>query len=254
MKARKILGVLGGLGPMSSVYFYEMLTSHTHADCDQQHINILISSRADTPDRTDFIIGRSKDNPLDTMRSEVDKLVGAGAELIAIPCNTAHYFYRGISENAKAPILNIIEETVSFCKHLGLKRVGVLATEGTVMSGAYKEVLEREGIEYIPCSSDDQIKITDIIYGAVKQGKEPDLDSFLGVADSLTAQGCERIILGCTELSLIKKKFRLGTRFIDSLEVLTVRAITECGAEPCGFDNELLKFSEEKGRIKNICC
>lgn len=249
MNDRKLLGVLGGLGPMSSVYFYEMLTSHTYAECDQQHINILISSRADTPDRTDFIIGRSKNNPLDTMKKEVDKLAEAGAELIAIPCNTAHYFYRGIAENSKVPILNIIDETVSFCKHLGLAKVGVLATEGTVLSGAYREVLEREGIEYMSCSDDDQKKISDIIYKDVKQGKEPDLDVFLEIADHLTAHGCERIILGCTELSLIKKKFRLGTRFIDSLEILTLRAISECGATPCGFDTELLNFSKEKGRI-----
>lgn len=249
MKDRKLLGVLGGLGPMSSVYFYEMLTSHTYAECDQQHINILISSRADTPDRTDFIIGRSKNNPLDSMKKEVDKLAAAGAELIAIPCNTAHYFYRGIAENSKVPILNIIDETVSFCKHLGLCKVGVLATEGTVLSGAYKEVLEREGIEYMSCSDEDQKKISDIIYRDVKQGKEPDLDVFLEVADHLTAHGCERIILGCTELSLIKKKFRLGTRFIDSLEILTLRAIVECGAVPFGFDTELLNFSKEKGRI-----
>ncbi len=249
MKDRKLLGVLGGLGPMSSVYFYEMLTSHTYAECDQQHINILISSRADTPDRTDFIIGRSKNNPLDSMKKEVDKLAAAGAELIAIPCNTAHYFYRGIAENSEVPILNIIDETVSFCKHLGLCKVGVLATEGTVLSGAYREVLEREGIEYMSCSDEDQQKISDIIYRDVKQGKEPDLDVFLEVADHLTAHGCERIILGCTELSLIKKKFRLGTRFIDSLEILTLRAIVECGAVPCGFDAELLNFSKEKGMI-----
>lgn len=245
MRSRKLLGVLGGLGPMSSVYFYEMLTSHTYAECDQQHINIIISSRADTPDRTDFIIGRSKSNPLDVMKTEIDRLVYAGAELIAIPCNTAHYFYRGIAENAKAPILNIIDETVSFCKHLGLNKVGVLATEGTIISGAYKEVLDREGIEYMSCSKEDQQKISNIIYQDIKQGKEPDLDIFLSVADHLTAQGCERIILGCTELSLIKKKFRLGTRFIDSLEVLTLRAIVECGAIPCGFDAELLSFSKE---------
>lgn len=238
---------------MSSVYFYEMLTSHTRAERDQEHVNILLSSRADIPDRTDFITGRSKDNPLPAMITEVDRLAAAGAQIIAIPCNTAHYFYRGVAEGANVPILNIIEETVSFCKHLGLGRVGVLATEGTSLSGAYKSVLEREGIEYMTCSAEDQAIISDIIYGDVKQGKEPDIDRFLCVADSLTAHGCERIILGCTELSLIKKKYRLGTRFIDSLEVLTVRALTECGAAVCDFDCELMKFSEEKER-KDLCC
>ncbi len=253
MKNKKTLGVLGGLGPMSSVYFYEMLTSHTNAECDQEHINILLSSRADTPDRTDFILGRSDKNPLPVMTSEVDKLVTAGADIIAIPCNTAHYFYDGVAKNANAPILNIIEETVSFCKHLGLSKVGVLATEGTVLSGSYRAELERNGIEYMTCEAEDQKTVSDIIYGSVKQGKEPDLDEFLRVADWLSAHGCERIILGCTELSLIKRNCRLGARFIDSLEVLTIRAITECGASPRGFEPELMKFAKEKGRTEKCC-
>ena len=75
------LGILGGLGPMSSVYFYELLTAHTKAHKDQEHINILLSSRADTPDRTDFILGRSQNDPIYTMLSEVNKLIGAGSIL-----------------------------------------------------------------------------------------------------------------------------------------------------------------------------
>ena len=247
MKTKKTLGVLGGLGPMSSVYFYEMLTSHTRAERDQDHINILISSRADTPDRTDFILGRSSENPLPVMSAEVDKLSAAGAQIIAIPCNTAHYFYDGVSKKASVPLLNIIEETADFCKHLGLMRVGVLATEGPILSSSYRTALEKRSIEYMTCSQEDQQIISSIIYGSVKQGKAPDLDEFLRVADSLSAHGCERIILGCTELSLIKKECRLGARFIDSLEVLTARAISECGAELTGFDTELIKFANEKG-------
>ena len=85
----RTLGVLGGLGPMSSVYFYEMLTTHTRALCDQEHLNIVLSSHAHTPDRTAYILGGSQDNPLPCMQAQVKRLVGAGAEVIAIPCNTA---------------------------------------------------------------------------------------------------------------------------------------------------------------------
>ncbi|MBE6596941.1 MAG: amino acid racemase [Ruminococcaceae bacterium] len=250
---KKVLGVLGGLGPMSSVYFYEMLTSHTYAECDQQHINILLSSRADIPDRTDFILGVSEENPLPAMKREVARLTDAGAEIIAIPCNTAHYFYSGVAKDAEIPLLNIIEETVAFCKYLGLDKVGVMATEGTILSGAYRSVLTREGIEYVAPSEKWQSAITRIIYGDIKQGNEPDLDLFLAAADSLTALGCERIILGCTELSLLKRKFRLGTRFIDSLELLALASIRECGATPKDFDPELIKYSENEGRSK-LCC
>ena len=67
MHSPHLLGVLGGLGPMASAYFYEMITAHTKAQRDQDHIDIILSSRASTPDRTDFILGRSADSPLPAM-------------------------------------------------------------------------------------------------------------------------------------------------------------------------------------------
>ena len=236
------LGVLGGLGPMSSVYFYEMLTAHTKADCDQDHLNLLLSSRADTPDRTDFILGRSSRDPLDVMRFEVGRLISAGADIVAIPCNTAHHFYDGISASASVPVINIIKQTARFCRHLGIKKVGVLATEGTIASGAYKTILEAMGIEYLTCAEEEQAIITDIIYGKIKKGEPPNIGLFFRVVESLKARGCEKIILGCTELSLLKKNYKLGDDFIDSLEVLAASAIKLCGKETTGFDTTLDNF------------
>ena len=109
------LGVLGGLGPMSGVLFCQILTAHTKASTDREHLNFLLSSRADTPDRTDFILGASNLDPAPVMIEEVNKLVNAGADIIAIPCNTAHYFYEQIAQNCDVPIINIIKETVDFC-------------------------------------------------------------------------------------------------------------------------------------------
>lgn len=247
MNEKIVLGILGGLGPMSSVYFYEMLTSHTKATCDQQHLNILLSSRADIPDRTAFITGNGTQNPLPAMQEEIRRLERGGVGIIAIPCNTAHYFYDGIAACTSLPILNIMEETARFAHRLGVSRVGVLATEGTVCSGAYRSMLSRYGIACVDCTAEEQRVISHIIYREIKQGSAADIDAFLRVADSLTAQGCERIILGCTELSLLKKQNHLGTRFIDALEVLAYRAITACGAEAQGFDPELMNDQITKG-------
>ncbi len=239
----KTLGILGGLGPMSSVYFYEMLTSHTRASCDAEHLNILLSSRADTPDRTAFILGRSKQNPLDTMRAEAQKLVGAGADIIAIPCNTAHCFYDSLSEVLPVPVINIIKQTALFCRRQGLGRVGVLATEGTVASGAYKSIFSLAGIECLSPDADGQRAISEIIYGQIKSGRAPDIELFERVCRSLRDKGAERLILGCTELSLIKREGVLSdSLFIDSLEVLAYSAIRLCGKTPQGFDESLMSF------------
>ena len=240
------LGILGGLGPMSGIYFCEMLISHTKADCDQEHLNFLLSSRSDTPDRTGFILGNSSDDPAPVMIGEAQKLVSAGADVIAIPCNTAHYFYDRISTHVSVPIINIIDQTVSFCAKRKLKRVGVLATEGTVASGAYRNAFSAAGIEYLTCTPEEQAVINDIIYGKIKKNIIPDRDSFDKIAKALTDKGCEAIILGCTELSLLKKSFSLDGIFIDSLEVLATSAIRLCGKEPCGFDSALMNFFPER--------
>lgn len=234
------LGILGGLGPLSGVYFCEMLITHTRADCDQQHLNFLLSSHAETPDRTAFILGKSAENPACDMHREVQKLIGAGADLIVIPCNTAHFFYDAIAQDATVPVINIIHRTADFCTRRGMKKVGVLATEGTIASGAYTTALAARGIEYLTCSSEEQAVITDLIYRKIKSGQTPNPDEFLRIAEHLIRRGAETVILGCTELSLLKRSFSLGAEFTDSLEVLACSAIHLCGKEPVGFSSELL--------------
>ena len=221
-KEPSLLGILGGLGPMSGIYFCEMLTRHTYAKKDSDHLNFLLSSRADTPDRSSFILGNSSEDPTPRMRSEAKRLEAAGAELLVIPCNTAHYFYSKVAEAVDIPILNIIEETAKLCSLEGVKTVGVLATEGTMRSGAYSDVFTRYGISVCSLSDDDQ--------------------------DFLTETICERIILGCTELSLIKKEYTLPNYVIDSLEVLCISALRTCNKVPTGFDDNLMKlYNSEKG-------
>ena len=85
-----VLGILGGLGPAASCYFYQMVTEHTQAARDQDHIDLVLSSRATTPDRTEFILGKCRTDPFAIMERDAQMLVRYGATVIAIPCNTAH--------------------------------------------------------------------------------------------------------------------------------------------------------------------
>lgn len=245
-----LLGILGGLGPMSTAYFYELLIAHTYAARDADHIDLLISSRATTPDRTAFILGKSQNDPLPIMIEEATRLQKAGATLLVIPCNTAHYFYEGLQKNCTLPILNIIEETVLHLHRLGVKRIGLLATEGTVRSKSYDAVCNKYGMECIsPCEA-DQALITSIIYDAIKQNKPVDRAAFLRVAKSLTELGCERLVLGCTELSLINKEATLDPAiFVDSLDVLAYRTILSCNKTPIGFPTEFSSSLKKGERL-----
>ena len=251
-----LLGILGGLGPMSGIYFCEMLTAHTYAKKDSDHLNFLLSSRADTPDRSSFILGLSDDDPTPRMRSEAKRLEAAGAELLVIPCNTAHYFYSKVAEAVDIPILNIIEETARMCALENIKKVGVLATEGTAKSGAYRDIFSEYGIEILPLSDEEQNFITETIFDKIKSGLKPNIIEFEKLCNSLNQKGCEKVILGCTELSLIKKQYDLPKFIIDSLEVLCVAALSACQKTPCGFDENLMKLyytSIPRKENKNTC-
>lgn len=244
----KLLGVLGGLGPMSTIYFCELLTAHTQAVGDADHIDMIISSRASTPDRTAFILGKSKNDPLPIMIEEAKRLEHAGADLIVIPCNTAHYFYDGLRAKIQTPILNIIEETVHHLDRLGIRKVGLLATEGTVKAGAYAPLCQSFEMECLVPTPAEQAVITSIIYDQIKQNKPANMDAFFGVTDALRARGCERLVLGCTELSLLKKSGLDTNLFVDSLEVLALRTILACGKSPIGFSSDLLRYESEESQ------
>ncbi len=235
MENNPLLGVLGGLGPMSTFYFCELLTSHTAAASDADHIDMIVSSRATTPDRTAFILGRSDRDPLPVMLEEARRLERAGARLIVIPCNTAHYFYEGLASRIMVPMLNIIRETVLHLQRNGVGTFGLCATEGTVRSGAYTRICEPLGMRCLTPDENGQAEISALIYDAIKQNRPVDMERFFAVTDALRARGCERIVLGCTELSLLKKQGLDDGIFVDSLEVLAHKTILACGKTPIGF-------------------
>lgn len=235
---KMLLGVLGGLGPMSTFYFCELLTSHTKASSDADHIDMLISSRATTPDRTAFILGKSEFDPLPVMLEEANRLVKGGANLIVIPCNTAHYFYKGLSQQLSVPMLNIIQETVLHMKRMGIQTFGLLATEGTVASRAYERECQEHGLTCLIPSCEQQQKISSIIYDEIKQNRPADLSAFIEIAKDLQARGAERLVLGCTELSLLKTQLPSDLPVVDSLEVLAYQTIRACHKIPIGFPTD----------------
>lgn len=235
MKTCTYLGILGGLGPMSTVYFCELLNRHTAAKCDADHIDMLVSSRATTPDRTAYILDKNAPDPLPVMLAEAHRLEAAGVDLIVVPCNTAHYFYDGLIKGCKTPILNIIDETCAHLSRTGVKAFGLLATEGTIRSRAYERFCAPHGLTCVTPTDKEQEVISNIIFGQIKQNKPVDMSAFDCVVNSLRSRGCEKIVLGCTELSLLKKEGLDNDLFVDSLDVLAYRTILACGKTPVGF-------------------
>lgn len=232
---RPLLGIIGGLGPMASAYFYELITEHTEATCDQEHIDIILSSRATTPDRTDYILGRSDKNPLEAMVADARSLERYGATAIVIPCNTAHYFIDAVRDSVNVPMPSIITETVLHLKRCGFKKPVILATDGTLSTSTYQRELLANGMDFAVPDEDGKRALTDIIYNKVKGGTIPEPAELYSIIDPMFESGCDCAILGCTELSLIGRKMTSDPRIVDSLTVLAACAIRLMGHKPTGF-------------------
>jgi len=213
---KNFLGVIGGLGPLASSYFYELVINRTKVVKDQEHIDMVILNHATIPDRTSYILGKSNESPLEYLKKDIKTLENMGAKYILMTCNTSHYFYDELQSTTNVPILNMIEDTVMSAVENGAKKVMILATNGTIESKLYQNMCIKHNLEFEEPNSDIQNKVMHIIYENVKQGKEIDIDVWNEIIDSSNS---DAYILGCTELSVVKNKLNLGPNYIDPLEI-----------------------------------
>ncbi len=226
------IGIIGGLGPLATAYLMELVINMTKADSDQEHIPMVIYNQPGIPDRTAYILDNTKPNPVPEIVKAGNELKKLGIDTMAMPCITAHYFHSEIEEGIKdVKLINMISCTARYLYEKGVKCVGLTATTGTVKSGLFQRVMEEHGLKVILPDSDDQEKIMDIIYKNVKAGKKVNIEKFYGVSSDLREAGAEVIILGCTELSLIKRDYALPGGYIDAMEVLSREIILAAGKE-----------------------
>jgi len=148
---------------------------------------------------------------------------------IAIPCVTAHYFFDALEAGIPVPLIHGVRETVAHLKETGIRKVGIMATTGTVRSRIFHHELERQGLSPMVPDEAGQEDVMHLIFENIKAGRPAEMNRFQSVAQQLKAGGAEAIILGCTELSLIKRDRYIGPGFIDAMEVLAQQAVLQCG-------------------------
>jgi len=225
---KPILGVLGGVGPLATAYFMEAVIKRTPARADQDNIPMIVFNDPQIPDRTAYILDHDEPNPVPEMAKVARWLQDAGADYIAIPCNTAHYFYDTIDREVSIPVLNIMDETA---RHIAQKigapsTVGLLATEGTASSGVFQSYLEREGMQTVVPDKETQRLVSHIIYDQVKANVPYDRAAFLDAAHTLRKRGCDAVVVGCTELSVIYQDLETRPSWLfDSLDILARRCV-----------------------------
>jgi aspartate racemase len=223
-KAFKI-GVVGGVGPLATVDFMAKVVRVTEARRDQDHIKMIVEQNPQIPDRTEHLVHGGTD-PTIALFAACKKLEAADADLIAIPCNTAHAFVERIQPHLRIPVLNMLDETMAqIAARFPGRTVGLLATSGTVQSGVYAKAAERAGITMIVPDAMHQARVMGAIFGSrgVKAGYTEGecRDDLLAAVRHLTECGAQVVILGCTELPLIlqqDERFAIADRSIALLD------------------------------------
>jgi len=192
------------MGPKATLDLYREIVSLTPAKRDQEHLQVLIYSNPTIPDRTRAIM-EGTDAPLPALIQSARVLEAAGAGILAIPCNTAHFFYSKLQANLRIPVLHMIEVTLHDLRNLypEIVSVGLLASKGTVLSGLYTSVFDREGVDVLTPDASEQQRVHAAIE-EIKAGVPPTKVRaiFDSAVQSLLHRGARAIILGCTEIPL----------------------------------------------------
>jgi aspartate racemase len=214
------------MGPEATADLFIRIIKATPAKKDQDHIRVIIDSNPKIPDRTAAITDEGP-SPLPEMMKTAKNLERAGADLIIIPCNTAHYYYGKLKRGIRIPVLNMVELTAQMVRNQfsNIKKVGFIGTTGTIISGIYDQALQKR---VIYPSQKLQDKVMEAIYDKIKAGQiNEGKDIIIEVATHLIMEGAEIIVCECTEVSLVLKSGDVPVPVIDPLQILAETAVAE---------------------------
>lgn len=236
MEKNRKIGIVGGVGPLAGIRLAEKIVENTNAKSDQEHLSVILLSESNRiTDRTAFLTGQEITNPAEEILKISDKLISLGADVIGIPCNTAHTkkIMNVIEEgwNEEILLVNMFEEVILYLQQNlpKVKRVGVLTTQGLAEENDLFFLLEKHGYEPVLFSNPLAGKyLHEAIYheefGIKANGHSTGQTSYLIILDCikmLIRSSAEVVILGCTELSLaFSESYLLNVPVIDTLEIL----------------------------------
>lgn len=238
-ETHKTIGIVGGMGPHAGTALFNTILDGTHAQLDQDYPSIiLVSFPKDIADRTLYLTGEEKINPAYRITEMIGKLYAAGATVIGIACNTAHSpaIYDVILKELErkkiaVEMVNMPLETYRCIKinHPDARKVGIMTTNGTYISGVYRELLISMGYEVIIPDPEFQDRIIHkMIYDpdfGIKACPTRIRNEIHVLADRaiqfFEQQNADVIVLGCTELSLLFKQDKVrGIPLVHSLKAL----------------------------------
>lgn len=200
-----VLGVLGGMGPLATVDFLRKLIEETPAARDEDHIPVVVYSVPQIPMRPSAILVGGE-SPLPAMLEGLRTLKHAGAVAIAIPCNTAHYWYDDLVREGGLPVVHIADAALNELDARPLRgaTIGLIGTRGTLAAGFFQQRLAAQGYRCIVNSEADQEQL---VLAAINHVKRNELDPASALLDAavtkLAREGAAQVVLACTETPVV---------------------------------------------------
>ena len=218
----KTLGVLGGMGPAATLDFLAKLQAATPAGRDQDHLRVLVDINPQVPDRND-----PGNAPGPVLAAMAVGLRDAGAEVLAIACNTAHAYAEAIRTASGLPLIDMIDIACKAARLGGASKVGILAT-GLAL-GLYQDRLVGMGLEPVSLSKAKQEWFMSLLYRIKAGDLSEEVENEMAlIAYSLADAGAEAVIAGCTEVPLVLEADALEIPLIDAGQVLAERCVQVC--------------------------
>lgn len=228
-KKNKIIGILGGMGPESTINLYQHIVSLTPAKKDQDHIETLIYSLPQIPDRTQALL-HGGPTPLPLLSQGISLLEKNKVDFILLACNTVHAYLPSIQKKHKTKIIDMIQESIDYIKtnHPHVKKVGLLASSGTVESNLYQNY-SKGNFEIVLPTKSEQKSLMNCVYGklGIKAGYKTarTRNTLQTLIKKLYKREAQIVILGCTELSLVITENKYIVDLINPLKILAQKAI-----------------------------
>lgn len=226
----KIIGVLGGMGPLASADFMARLTLAHPAERDQDHPEAVLYSATQVPDRQAAAVAGGP-SPLPGLLRAIRLLETAGAGCIAIPCNSAHVWFDDMQAATHLPILHIVDAAEAALPP-GTRTIGVMGTRATLESRLYQRRLEARGYT---CLTPTEAEMRQAVLPAIAAVKANDLAAatapLLDVARRLAADGAQAVVLGCTEIPLALRgpEAEAPVVLVDTIDALARAALAWWG-------------------------
>lgn len=220
----KTLGIIGGMGPQATIDLYQKITNHSAAGRDQEHLHIVIDSYPQIPDRTAHICGAGED-PLPYLERSLHRLEAAGAELLLMACNAAHFYYPALRARTALPFLHIAACAVAALAGTTPRgsRVAVLSTRGIRQAGIYRDALQQADYQVVEPDDAQTDALMRCIYDGAKAGNTAAYAPLL--AETAAAIAADSLILACTELPLFLPYWRDGRPLVDATDALARAAV-----------------------------